>query len=557
MTVRRAVGAAVAVLLALALSACAGLPLGGPVHVGKAIDEVEGPPDFSYVPDGPVMDATPQQIVEGFIAAGSGPRGNWEVAQEFLTAQFRQQWQPQANVTVYRPGESSIESPSENEIVFTVDPVARVDATGAYEPADQGRIPFTFSLAQEDGQWRISQAPDGIVLDANRFTSVFQSYDLAYFDRTWDTVIPDVRWFPSTNPATRITAALVSGTPSPWLTESVRSAFTGEVGLAQPAVPVEAGVARISFDPAIRDLGRETLARMKTQLDASLADAGILDVQMLVGDEPLDVTAAPTRSTAVDARPLVLQDGRFGFLSGSDIDVIDGLGGSLQSVDARAIETDAARTTAAVRTASGAIFRVSAQGEPTELDTREGMTKPSIDAEGYIWTVPRDQPEEVVAYGPDGSAQTIPSGWVGASEVTAMRVSRDGARIAALVRSGGRSAVWVAGIVRDENGAPVSLGEPLLVTSLAGRGIDLAWIDGATLALVFVDGDQRVVREQTIGGQGSEVRAPDEVVAIAAGNQSGSVRLLTSDGSLYVQRGSWQVIASEVTALAVQQGLPG
>ncbi|MFI8631161.1 LpqB family beta-propeller domain-containing protein [Microbacterium sp. NPDC077663] len=557
MTARRVLGTAVAILLAVTFSACAGLPLGGPVHVGKAIDEVEGPPDFSYVPDGPVRDATPQQIVEGFIAAGSGPRGNWEVAQEFLTTQFRQQWQPQANVTVYRPGESSIESPSENEIIFTVDPVARVDATGAYEPTDEGRIPFTFSLAQEDGQWRISQAPDGIVLDANRFASVFQSYDLAYFDRGWDTVIPDVRWFPSTNPATRITAALVSGTPSPWLTESVRSAFTGEVGLAQPAVPVEAGVARISFDPAIRDLGRDTIARMKTQLDASLADAGILDVQMLVGDEPLDVTAAPTRSTAVDARPLVLQDGRFGFLSGNDIDVVDGLGGSLQSVDARAIETDAARTTAAVRTAAGAILRVEAGGEPTELDTRQKMTKPSIDTDGYIWTVPRDQPEEVVAYGPDGSAQTIPSGWVGASEVSAMRLSRDGARLAALVRSGGRWAVWVAGIVRDENQVPVSLGEPLPVANLGGRGVDLAWIDGATLALVFVDGDQRVVREQTIGGQGSEVRAPDEVVAIAAGNQSGSVRLLTSDGSLYVQRGSWQVIASEVTALAVQQGLPG
>ena len=219
MTVRRPLGAAVLVVVALVLSACAGLPLGGPVHVGKAIDEVEGPPDFAFVPDGPVKDATPQQIVEGFIAAGSGPRGNWEVAQEFLTTQFRQQWQPQANVTVYRPGESSISSPAENEIVFTVDPVANVDATGSYEPAEQGRIPFAFSLAQEDGQWRISQAPDGIVLDANRFASVFQSYDLAYFDRGWDTVIPDVRWFPSTNPATRITAALVSGTPSPWLAE--------------------------------------------------------------------------------------------------------------------------------------------------------------------------------------------------------------------------------------------------------------------------------------------------------------------------------------------------
>lgn len=557
MTARRALGTAVAMLLALVLSACAGLPTGGPVHVGKAIDEVEGPPDFSFVPDGPVRDATPQQIVEGFIAAGSGPRGNWEVAQEFLTTQFRQKWQPQANVTVYRPGESSIATPSESEIVFTVDPVARVDATGAYEPADQGRIDFAFSLAQEDGQWRISQAPDGIVLDANRFVSVFQSYDLAYFDRGWDTVIPDVRWFPSSNAATRITAALVAGSPSPWLADSVRSAFTGEVGLAQPAVPIEAGVARISFDPAIRDLGRETIARMKTQLDASLAGAGILDVQILVGDEPLDVTAAPTRSTTVDPRPLVLQDDRFGFLSGSDIDEVDGLGSALAGIDARAIETDAARTTAAVRTASGTILRVPAQGEYTELDSREGMTKPSIDTEGYIWTVPRDRPEEVVAYGPDGSAQTIPSGWVGASEVSAMRVSRDGARIAALVRSGGRSAVWVAGIVRDENRVPVSLGEPLPVANLAGRGVDLAWVDGATLALVFVDGEQRIVREQTIGGEGTEVRAPDEVVAIAAGNQSGSVRLLTSDGSLYVQRGSWQVIASDVTALAVQQGLPG
>lgn len=557
MTVRRPLGAAVLVVVALVLSACAGLPLGGPVHVGKAIDEIEGPPDFAFVPDGPVKDATPQQIVEGFVAAGSGPRGNWEVAQEFLTTPFRQQWQPQANVTVYRPGESSISSPAENEIVFTVDPVANVDATGSYEPAEQGRIPFAFSLAQEDGQWRISQAPDGIVLDANRFASVFQSYDLAYFDRGWDTVIPDVRWFPSTNAATRITAALVSGTPSPWLAESVRTAFTGEVGLAQPSVPVEAGVARISFDPAIRDLGRETIARMKTQLGASLAGAGILDVQLLVGDEPLDVTAVPTRSTAVDARPLVLQDGRFGFLSGNDLDEVDGFGEALQSLDARAVETDAARRTAAVRTGSGAILRVPANGEYTELDTRSGMTKPSIDTEGYIWTVPRDQPEEVVAYGPDGTAQTIPSGWVGASEVSAMRVSRDGARIAALVRSGGGSAVWVAGIVRDENGAPVSLGQPLLVANLAGRGVDLAWVDGATLALVFVDGDQRVVREQTIGGQGTEVRAPDDVVAIAAGNQSGSVRLLTSDGSLYVQRGSWQVIASDVSVLAVQQGLPG
>jgi hypothetical protein len=557
MTTRRVLATSISLILALVLTACAGLPLGGPVHVGKAIDEVEGPPDFSYVPDGPVTDATPQQIVEGFIAAGSGPRGNWEVAQEFLTSEFRQQWQPQASVTVYQPGESAISEPAEDEIVFTVDPVATVDATGSYEPADQGRIPFTFSLAQERGQWRIAQAPDGIVLDANRFGSVFQSYDLAYFDRDWRTVVPDVRWFPSTNPATRITAALVSGAPSPWLAESVRTAFTGDVALAQPSVPVESGVAQISFDPAIRDFSRETLARMKAQLESSLAGAGILDVQMLVGDEVLDVTAVTTRSTAVDARPLVLRGEEFGFLSGDDIEEVPGLDDALDGLDAEFIETDAERTTAAVRTRTGAVLRVSADGGIDELDTREGMSAPTIDPDGYIWTVPRDAPDEVVAYGSDGSAWTFPSGWVGASEIAAMRVSRDGSRLAALVRAGGQSAVWVAGIIRDADGVPTGLSEPIPVATLGGRGVDVAWIDGATLALVFVDGEQRVVREQTVGGQGTEVRAPDGVVAIAGGNQSGSVRLLTADGGLYVQRGSWQILAADVSVLAVQQGLPG
>jgi len=557
MTVRRALATSVAAILVFVLTACAGLPTGGPVHVGKAIDEVEGPPDFSYVPDGPVEDATPQQIVEGFIAAGSGPRGNWEVAQEFLTTQFRQKWQPQANVTVYRPGESAISAPSDDEIVFTVEPVATVDAAGSYEPAEGGRIPITFSLAKERGQWRIAQAPDGIVLDANRFGSVFQSYDLSYFDRAWRTLVPDVRWFPSTNPATRITAALVSGSPSPWLAGSVRTAFTGEVTLTQPSVPVESGIAQISFDPSIRDLSRETLARMKAQLEASLAGAGILDVQMLVGDEPLDVTARTTRSTAVDVRPLVLQNGKFGFLSGSDVEDVPGFAKALDGLEPQAVEMDAARTTAAVRTRPGAVYRVTADGTRVGLDTRARLTAPTIDTYGYIWTVPRDKPGAIVAYGPDGNAQNIPSGWVGASEVTAMRVSRDGARVAALVRAGGQSALWVAGIIRDENGMPTSLGQPQVVATLGGPGVDLTWIDGATLALVFVDGKQRIVREQTIGGLGTEVRGPDGIIAIAGGNQSGSVRLLTDDGSLYVQRGSWQVLASDVSVLAVQQGLPG
>ncbi|WP_405373230.1 MULTISPECIES: LpqB family beta-propeller domain-containing protein [unclassified Microbacterium] len=548
---------ALAGLLALALVACAGLPVDGPVHVGRSIDEVEGLPEFAFVPDGPVADSTPQQIVEGFIAAGSGPRGNWGVAQQYLTPGFRDVWKPQAGVTIYAAGNRTVDVLSDQEIVVTVQPVATVDGTGAYEPGGEGDIALRYQLTQQDGQWRISQAPNGVVLDANRFSTVFRSYELAYFDQDWSAIVPDVRWFPATNPATRIADALVTGTPSPWLAGSVRSSFTGGVALTQPAVPVDAGVARVSLDAGARDLSRETISRMRTQLQQSLAGAGIIDVQLLIGDEVLDVSAVPLTENRVDVRPLVYLEDRLGFLSGAELEEVAGLTAALRGVDLESIETNAGRTTAAVRTGSGAVLRVTTDAGIAELDTRAGMTAPSIDPFDYIWTVPGAVPTDVVAYGPDGSAQLIPGGWPGATSVASMRVSRDGTRIAALVRDGAQPAVWVAGIVRDVDGTPTGMSEPHVVALLPGEGIELTWLDDATLALIWSDGEQDVMREQPVGGEGSDVRAPDGVVSIAGGNQSGSVRLRTSDGALFVQRGSWQFLASEVEVLAVQQGSPG
>ncbi|MFS0867896.1 LpqB family beta-propeller domain-containing protein [Microbacterium sp. 179-B 1A2 NHS] len=555
---RSIITALAAVVMAAALAACAGLPVDGPVHVGRAIDEVERLPDFDFVPAGPVADATPQQIVEGFVAAGSGPRGNWETAQDFLTPEFREVWKPQAGVTIHAAGNRAFEVAGEDEVVLTVQPVARVDETGAYEPSGEGEITMRYRLVQQDGQWRIAEAPDGIVLDANGFSTVFRSYSLAYFDPSWDSLVPDLRWFPATNPATRIAAAIVGGSPSPWLSRSVRTAFPGDVSLTQPAVPVDAGVAQVSLSANARDLGSETLARMKTQLERSLSDARVVEVQMLVGDEVLDVPTVTVREHRVDARPLVLVEGEFGFLSGSEVDVLPELSAALGSLDeeVESIEVDEQRTTAAVRTATGAILRVSAGGAVTPLDTRAGMTAPSIDPFGHIWTSPGRVPTEVVAYGPDGSARLVEGGWPGATSVSSMRVSRDGTRVAALVRDGAQPAVWVAGIVRDEDGVPTTLSEPVLVSALSGEGVELTWLAADRLALVWTDGEQHVMREQPIGGEGSEVRAPDDVVAIAGGNQSGTVRLRTADGGLFVQRGSWQFLASDVTVLAVQQGTP-
>ena len=83
--------------------------------------------------------------------------------------------------------------------------------------------PFALGVASGD------PAPDGVVLDRNRFERVYSSYDLQFFDPSWTYLVPDTRWFPMQYAATSIAEALVNGGPSTWLEGAVSTAFVDEV----------------------------------------------------------------------------------------------------------------------------------------------------------------------------------------------------------------------------------------------------------------------------------------------------------------------------------------
>ena len=131
MSVRRLRRAGITVLagaLMVVLAACAGLPTSGPVNPGVRIVDDGTSGDIAFIPKGPVKDATPQQIVEGFIAAGTGPTNNWETAQQFLAPSYKGTWKPQAGVTIYASGQRTLQQSPSGDIVLTVSPVATVDA---------------------------------------------------------------------------------------------------------------------------------------------------------------------------------------------------------------------------------------------------------------------------------------------------------------------------------------------------------------------------------------------------------------------------------------------
>lgn len=553
-------GLVLALVAALVLTACAGLPLTGTVQGGRSIGEELPAPDFLRLPDRPQAGATPEEIVEGFLRAGAGPVSDWARAREFLAPSFRDTWDPTAGVLIEATGATRAPvAVGERSVEVGVSPVATVDADGVYEPAPGDTLPLRFELLQqEDGEWRITQAPDGIVLDRDSFVTAFDRYTLAYFDPTWQYLVPDIRWFPTTNAPTRIAAALVDGPAVEWLAGSVVSAFPDSVALSPTAVPVTAGVAQVSLNEAALTVEQVTLNRMQTQLDESLASAGVTEVQMRVGTSDVDAGTVPMRSTRVAAQPLVLTADGSGFLTGGELEPVPGLSDALAQVDPapRALQLPPDRSFAAALFADGSVGRIDADGDRQVYDERSGLLPPTTDPFGYVWSVPEGEPSALVAFTPTDRIE-IAEAWPGAAGIGAMALSRDGTRLAAAVTSGGRTTLSVAGVLRDGDGVPSGLGEPVVLADVDGPVASLTWLDDASIGAIVGSGAEPLLREQLIGGEGTDSAAPAGADTVAGGNSASTLRIHTDEGGLYVRRGAtWTRTADDVIVLATQQGAP-
>lgn len=543
-------------VLMLVLAGCAGLPSGGSVNPGLALGEAPDEPDISFLPSRPQPGATPEQIVEGFVAAATSPAGRWEIARLFLAPDISDEWSPEAGVTIDRPGSRNVTLVGGDTVEMTVSQTGEVDETGAYHAADGGSATLGYELEQQDdGEWRISSAPDGIVLNEQDFRVVFSAYGLMFFDPAWQFLVPDVRWFPTRqNVATRIAQAIIGGGPSPWLAGAVFSAVTDGIVLKSSAVPVVQGIAQVELGAEALDVDPVVLGRLQRQLQASLQGTGVAGVELLVDGTELAVEPAQTLSTAIDARPLVQVADGFGLLGEGEITPISGLSGLVATLDAESITVGRGGAVAAVLLAGGGVIRVEGNDDSL-VDERADLIAPTIDPDDTIWTVPAGQPSAIRLTTSDGEALAIAGAWPGASQIRAMRVSRDGTRVAAIVTDAGRDWVEVAGIERTE-GVPVALGVPERLLRLEGDGVDVAWLDDRTLGVLSEATEGTTVTEQVVGGFGSSGAGPTGyAVSLAAGPTASSARLLTADGTLFFRRGTtWQRAADDVLVLASQVG---
>lgn len=552
---------------ALLLAGCSGLPTTGAPNPGLTIGE-EGQEDpFVFYAQGPRPGDSPERIVAGFLEAAISPASNWDTAHEFLTTDFRQKWKPGTGVTIDasatdRDFDPSVgaddDSAKTAEVHARFNQVASVDADGAYN-AQAGQATATYQLKRDqDGEWRIAKADDGIVLDAETFVRVYQKYALKYFDPTWTHLVPDVRWFPRRPAmATSIARALISGKPSDWLAPAVRTAFSDDVSLAGDAVQVDTSqMATVALTRTALAASSTDLSRMRTQLEASLAGVGATEVQFTVDGVPLDAGTAPVDAPIVDPGVLVLTDETFGrALTGDALEPVGELTAQIAKIadPIRAVDVSLDARLAAMQLRDGRVFAVTA-GNAVQLDDAAGLIEPSLDPFGFTWVVSRDAPGGLRAWDAQRVLQPIAQAWPGAENISQLRVSADGARVAAVVTTAGKRRVVVSSVLRGKGSQPTELGEVHEIGRLDGPVRGLAWVGDDSLAVLSGAPDPELTTF-VVGGPSSSSSAPDGADAMAGAKSSTGLRVLSSDGGVYAQRGSsWQRSLQGVLVLGTRAG---
>ncbi|SIN70777.1 GerMN domain-containing protein [Agromyces cerinus] len=561
---RRGVLAAIAaVAVPVLLAGCVSIPSSGGVNAGSPA-VVEEAPELDTIVAPPAKDATPQQIVEGFIDAAQSPRNNYQAARDYLTPAFADEWSANAGATIDVPGERKFTGLGETEIVVDATPAAQLTATGQYDISESSApVELKYKLEQnDDGQWRISFANPGLLVDETTFAQVFRSYPLYFFSPDFEFLVPDLRWFAGRDSVqTSIVRALLVG-PSDWLAAGVHTAFPEGTRLDSGSVPIEGQVASVDLSGTTDD-DVASVQRMELQLQESLD--GVRNVESVdlslngVEQDVPQLSPAPQKNPTVDPRPVVFDGTAFGYLatSGEGVEQIPDLSPQVEALVPTGAALGANGEAAAVRAADGVVSVVRAGEEPEQLDPRDGLIVPAIDGTGAVWSVPAGLPGQLVVYPGDRSLDPIqlPVPWTGSS-IAALEISRDSTRLVALLGDGDTTHFVAASIQRDAAGTPTALSRVTLgLDDVDGTPLDVTWLDARTVAsLTAVPGGGTRVIRQELGGVAVPRQGPEGGIAIDGGNSVQDLRVLTGAEVLEAPSGvGWQARASGIRLIASQQ----
>jgi hypothetical protein len=537
----------------LTLVGCANIPTSGDVSK-VTIDSSDGDSALASLPDEPVKGASQEEILAGFIRAGRSSVANYQVARDFLTDDFRAKWNPNAGALISSsPIDPVAVAPDVLQIAVTVS--ATIDADARYSVADVSHTqPLQFHFAKDSkGQWRISAAPDGTILPPNRFATVFRSYDLYFFDPSFQYLVPDRRWFADkTQVATRIVRALLGGPPE-WLQGAVVTAFPTGTELTG-APQIDPGRATVDLTSQVSSESAASKRRMTQQLTQSLSSLGSPTVTITVGGFPVTVADGPDPDhlETVLSDPVGFERGVFGTLVNGTVRPLPGLGTAIDKLAPTGAALGRNGDQAAVLNSAG-VWIARSTSPAVLLDKRAALAVPTIDPEGFVWSVPNAKPGAIIAYDSQNRPHDVAFTLDG--QVNSMSLSRDGTRMLMAVETSSGPKLLLAGVIRNRDLVPTSLGPPIFLPIGASPLLGASWVSSSTVVALSQGTAAAVVTTYDLGGLRTSLGSIQGGVSVVGGNSSDGIRVLDSSGSVFEPSGSfgWQDTGLNASFLASQQ----
>ncbi len=552
---RRAAAVAVAALVALVLAGCTALPTTGPVHAANP--QIPAAYSVDVLAEGPVVDASAQEIVEGFLRASAyGFSDDFSVARQFLAPAIRDSWDPTAQLRVYSAAKNPgfLRGP-DGGVTVTIDQVAVLDSSGRYSETGPTPATSTFTLVRgNDDQWRIAVLADGLLISDLNFQQTFSWIPLYFLTMDYASLVPDTRWYPFEGRAAAVVRGLLEG-PSGWLAPAIATAFPEGTILGTGGVSVQDGVAVVDLSRAALTATEEQRSLMLTQLHATLSSiTEVTSVRITVNGARLDA-GDPAQELSVPtsvSSPVMVSDGALARWNGREVVLIEGAEGldGLEPSDP-AVPYEGVDAPTVVLSGGDRLLSVPTPGiPPAVLHEGTDLAPPSIDRHGWIWTTSAESAGSLVAVTGYGAGTEVSAPWLTGREVTQLRVSADGARVLVVSRLGDGTRIELAAVLRDRTGMPTVLGEPIRIGESLTDVTDVTWVDQATVAVlgsVLAEPDDRV-HLVTIGGTTSVLQLVEDAVSLTSNQNARSIVVATSDGRLYVRNGiGWREVAQSVS----------
>ncbi len=508
----------------LALAGCTSLPTSSaPAPFDVSAKDGSG---IQFSAEGPSADADAATLVNDFLlACAAGPQDDYATARLFLSAASARSWQPETEILVYDTDTApSVTAGSETatqvDVTVAVLGVASVDASGVLTRVATSTVSRTFTLVREEGQWRINNPENMVLMSRASFTASFSLANLYFPTAEGGDLVADPRWYPSRRLASHLLAGLVEG-PRQSLAPVTANAIPPGTTVPSQGLDVADGVARVEFNAVMpsSESARTTLAWELVRTLTQVAD--VLRVSASLSGDVLDMQAIPvpptySLDTLVGAGP-----GGIGLVSSSSVTeltaVTDASNPTVSPVDSSLIAWSGSDGVYAQRGGTTVAFLPG-----------QAPLGPSVDRFGWVWG-PATASSVSVGGGVDG-AFSVSVESESAGQIRAVRISPDGTR--ALVLRGSDASAWVGIVERGASGRPLAIRSLEEIPLEHGSVVDVSWTTSTGLALVVrPTGEDDQLVTMPLGGLPSSVSLPIRVTSMSAGGSSSAVVITGTDAT--------------------------